>query len=94
MENIASLNGYLDENGKFERLPGKKQKKKLDQMLKILANEFEHGRKYSELEVNDILNSKHSFNDPATLRRMLFGTKVLDRTIDGRSYWLRENSLA
>lgn len=94
MENTISLKGYIDENGKFDRLPGKKQKKKLDQMLNVLAAEFEPGRKYSELEVNEILNSKHSFNDPATLRRLLFGINVLDRTIDGRSYWLTKNIVA
>jgi len=30
---------------------------------------------------------QNSFNDPATLRRLLFGTGLMDRTLDGREYW-------
>lgn len=82
-----SLKGYQDSDGKFNRLPGKKQKKKLDEMLTVLASKFEIGKEYTEIEVNEILNLYHSFNDPATLRRLLYGTKVLDRTLDGRKYW-------
>ncbi len=82
-----SLKGYQDSDGKFNRLPGKKQKKKLDEMLTVLASKFELEKEYTEIEVNEILNLYHSFNDPATLRRLLYGTKVLDRTLDGRKYW-------
>ena len=89
MNNNVSLKGYLDENGKFERLPGKRQKKRLDEMLRILSLKFHKGKKYSESEVNEILNQQHSFNDPATLRRLLYGINILDRTIDGRWYWLK-----
>ncbi len=81
------LKGYRNEEGKFTRLPGKKQKKKLDAMIEFLATKFETGKKYSELEVNEILNQYHSFNDPATLRRLLFGMSLLNRTKDGRAYW-------
>ncbi len=88
MENKISLDGYLDEDGRFERLPGKKQKKKLDAMLLELSKKFEQGKIYSESQINDILNQQHSFNDPATLRRLLFGTNILNRTIDGKEYWL------
>ena len=81
------LKGYRNEEGKFTRLPGKKQKKKLDAMIEFLATKFETEKKYSELEVNEILNQYHSFNDPATLRRLLFGMSLLNRTKDGRAYW-------
>ena len=83
-----SLKGYLDDDGKFDRFPGKKQKKKQTAMLEFLASKFESGKKYTEKEVNEILNQFHSFNDPATLRRLMFGHKLIDRTLDGRSYWL------
>ena len=88
MEKDKMLKGYLDEDGRFNRLPGKKQKVKLDCMLEYLAKQFENGKKYSEIEVNDLLNQHHSFKDPATLRRLLYGTGFLDRTSDGRAYWL------
>lgn len=84
---IAEISGYLDEAGLISRLPGKRQKKKLDLMIAHLAEQFKSGVKYSEMEVNEILNQHHSFNDPATLRRLLFGTGKLDRTLDGREYW-------
>lgn len=88
MERNIILKGYLDEEGRFNKFPGKKQKKKQALMLEALASKFDLNKKYTEIEVNDILNQYHSFNDPATLRRLMFGTKLLDRTLDGRSYWL------
>ena len=91
MENYNSLKGYLDENGKFDRFPGKKQKKRQALMLQFLADKFESGKKYTEKQVNDILNQHHSFNDPATLRRLMFGSGLINRTLDGRAYWLTDS---
>ena len=88
MEIHPTLSGYLDEEGKFDRMPGKRQKKKVELMLQFLAAQFIDGRKYSEKEVNEILNKHHSFNDPAILRRLMFGSKLLNRTLDGTAYWL------
>lgn len=87
MENLQSLRGYIDENGKFDKFPGKKQKKKQSLMLQILASKFEIGIDYTELQVNEILNQQHTFKDPASLRRMMFGNGLLGRTIDGKRYW-------
>jgi len=91
MNNNELLKGYLDEAGKFERMPGRKQKKKLAIMLEYLAQKFEVGKKYTEMEVNEILNQHHTFKDPATLRRLLFTSKLINRTLDGRSYWLPDD---
>lgn len=92
MVNVADkykdLRGYLDGEGRFESMPGKRQKRKQALMLECLAEKFEPGKKYSESEVNEILNRYHTFNDPASLRRFMFGSKLLGRTIDGRTYWL------
>lgn len=88
MEKYAILNGYRDGEGKFDRFPGKRQKKKQTAMLEFLAEQFNSDQEYSEKEVNDILNQHHSFNDPATLRRLMFGSGLLQRTLDGKSYWL------
>ena len=88
MEKYKALEGYVDELGKFNQLPGKRQKNRQALMLQFLAEKFVKGKKYSEKEVNAILNQYHSFNDPATLRRLMFGKKLLNRTLDGRSYWL------
>ena len=88
MDNFDALKGYRAVDGKFDRLPGKKQKKKMALMLQFLAQQFKTGEKYSELEVNEILNEHHSFQDPATLRRLMFGSGLLGRTLDGKEYWL------
>lgn len=90
MEIATLLKGYVDEAGKFYRLPGKRQKKKLDAMLLALAAQFTKGQKYTEREVNEILNQHTTFNDPATLRRLLYGSGLFNRTLDGTSYWLAD----
>ena len=88
MHTIQQLNGYIDEEGRFDHFPGKRQKHKQSLMLQFLASKFEANKKYTEMEVNAILNQYHTFNDPATLRRLMFGKGLLGRTLDGRSYWL------
>ena len=88
MEKYQPLDGYRDENGKFTQFPGKRQKKKVQLMLSFLAEKFEAGKTYDEKEVNEILNNHHTFKDPAILRRLMFGAKIFDRTLDGRKYWL------
>lgn len=84
----ASLSGYLNEDNQFTRLPGKKQKRKLDLMIAFLASQFTEGEIYTEQQVNELLNKHHSFKDPATLRRLLIGTGQMDRSKDGLQYWL------
>jgi hypothetical protein len=44
-------------------------------------------RRYTEREVNALLNTWHGFGDPATLRRELVEMKFLARTPDCREYW-------
>ena len=63
-----------------------KEKKKLV-ILKKIAGVFERGRKYSEKEMNGILSE--IYDDFATLRRYLIEYGFMDRTDDGRVYWLR-----
>ncbi|NNE29730.1 MAG: DUF2087 domain-containing protein [Saprospiraceae bacterium] len=86
------MRGYFDQEGKISHFPGKRQKKKQALILEFLAEKFETGKSYSEIKVNEILNQFHSFKDPATLRRLMFGQKLLDRTLDGRKYWKVEKA--
>lgn len=88
MDKYTALDGYRDDAGKFTQFPGKRQKKKQQLMLEFLAEQFEQNRHYNENEVNTILNQHHSFEDPATLRRLMFGNQLLNRTLDGAKYWL------
>jgi len=59
-------------------------------ILMTLINRFEKGRQYTESEVNGIL--KPIFDDYTMLRRELVDFHFLERTSDGRAYWVREEA--
>lgn len=61
-----------------------KEKKKLVAITKI-AELFELNRKYTEKEINAILEAVYA--DYVTLRRYLIEYGFLDRKIDGSEYW-------
>ncbi len=63
-----------------------KEKKKIV-ILKRIAAQFESDRKYSEKELNTILIE--IYDDFATVRRYLIEYGFMDRTKDGKSYWLK-----
>ena len=56
-----------------------------------LASKFEPGVKYTEKEVNQILNRWHTFEDWAMLRRDLYDRRFMNREPNGSCYWLEEN---
>ena len=85
-EKFKPIKGYFDDENRIEQWPSKFKKKLL--VLEYLSLQFEPGKKYNEKEVNELLNEHHSFQDPALLRRGLFDCKFLQRTKDGRQYWL------
>lgn len=86
MNSNEQVKRFLDDAGKVMRWP----KKKADQLdvLKYLRTKFESGRKYTEKEINVILDTWHCFGDRALLRRMMFDLYLLERTPDGREYWI------
>jgi hypothetical protein len=53
-----------------------------------LVAKFERGRRYSEPEVNEILDTWAPFRDAALLRRTMIEEHLLERTPDGREYWV------
>ncbi len=63
-----------------------KEKKKIVSLKKI-AGQFERDRTYSEKDVNIIL--KDIYDDFATVRRYLIEYGFMDRTNDGKEYWLK-----
>ena len=67
------------------RWPKKPSVKKI--IINWLSNKFNGEIKYSEKEVNEILDRHHSFNDIALLRRELISRKFLSRKDDGSEYW-------
>ena len=75
----------IDQSGSITRWPKKRFDKKL--IIKFLSEQFEIDRKYSEKEVNDIINDHHGFNDIPLLRRELVSRKFLARKDDCSLYW-------
>ncbi len=75
----------FDEFGRLVRLPNKLSVQRV--VMWSLWTRFASARKYSEKEVNAILNAWHTFHDQATLRRELVNMKLLGRKPDGSRYW-------
>jgi len=79
------MNKLINEFDEIIRWPKKPSVKKIG--INWLSNKFNGEIKYSEKEVNEILDRHHSFNDVALLRRELISRKFLSRKDDGSEYW-------
>jgi hypothetical protein len=75
----------FDAEGRLVRWPNRFAVQRI--ALWALWIEFAMHRRYTEREVNALLNAWHCFGDPATLRRELIEMKMLARTPDCREYW-------
>jgi hypothetical protein len=75
----------FDAEGRLTRWPNRFAVQRI--ALWALWIEFAMHRRYTEREVNALLNAWHDFGDPATLRRELVEMKMLARTSDCREYW-------
>jgi hypothetical protein len=80
---IKALRHY-DDWGRLTRWPIKFSVQRL--MLWGLWMRFDSRRKYSEREVNELLNAWHLFGDHCTLRRELVNMRLLERKSDGSEY--------
>jgi biotin operon repressor len=77
------IRDYSRRDGSLKTLPS--QRKKLEAVLRYVAQAFEVGKRYSEKQVNEILAGYHS--DTATLRRELVGYGLMQREGGGGEYW-------
>ena len=77
------IRDYTRRDGTLKTLPS--QRKKLEAILRYVAQAFELGKRYSEKQVNDILSGYH--DDTATLRRELVGYGLMQREGGGGEYW-------
>ena len=75
----------FDEVGRLVRLPNKFSVQQM--VMWVMWTRFAPRRDYTEKEVNAILNSQHTFGDPATLRRELVNMRLLGRESDCSRYW-------
>ena len=81
------LEPYLDANDRVIVWPSKKHPQRRTAIMRYVLEGFEPGRTYTEPEVNEILNARHAFEDPAFLRRELVDRGCMERTRDCRAYW-------
>lgn len=86
-ENTKILNQYFPGglDGGLKDFP-KKEKRKII-ILKHIANRFNGNRKYTEKEVNEIL--EEIYPDFVTIRRYLIEYGFMDRLRDGSQYWIK-----
>lgn len=82
---IPELKPFLNEKEQLTALPAKHKKKLL--ALYYLSGKVEPARQYTEGEINDLLDDWTTFHDPATLRREMYNTCLLERTRDCSTYW-------
>lgn len=74
----------FDEQGRLIRWPAKRREQVL--ALWCLWMPFDGKRRYSEREVNEVLNAHHDFGDHCLLRRELVVQELLARTPGGEQY--------
>jgi hypothetical protein len=82
----VNISAFLDDAGKIVQLPAPNKTK--IPVLAYLAEKFDRDRSYSEKEVNEVINTWHTFRDYFILRRLLIDYKFLGRTSNGAKYWL------
>jgi len=85
-----ALAPFVDGEGRLKRWPSRQNLQRA--YVDWLAGKFEPGRRYSENEVNAIVDRQHTFSDVALLRRRLCDWGHLDRTRDGSAYWLADGA--
>ncbi len=72
--------------GKLKSIPTQRKKERI--ILEEIAKSFEHGRIYTEPEVNAIIQTFH--DDFCTIRRDMIGEKIMAR--EAGNYWLTDLS--
>jgi hypothetical protein len=87
-EEMSKYAPLLDQEGRIKRWPKKATEKQF--VLEYLKSKFSSGRRYTEKEINSIIIEWHAFADYALLRRELYDRYLINRTNDGREYWVGE----
>jgi hypothetical protein len=86
----VNIENFLDDKKRIKAWPSKREMKQ--NVLLYLSEKFETGVKYTEKEVNEIINNWHTFGDFFLLRRGMIDYRLLKRTEDGRVYWKEESN--
>ena len=70
--------------------PAKRRNKLI--CLYYLATKFESDMIYTERQINEIIDTNHTFQDKWLLRRELVNLGLLCRLTDGSQYWLSKEA--
>ena len=81
---LTRLARLFDAEGRLSRWPGKRGLEA--SCLWVIWARIPARQTFSETQLNDILNTLHSFGDHALLRRGLCDNGMMTRTPDGREY--------
>ncbi len=79
---------YTRPDGSLKTIPA--QRKKLEAVLRYVVCAFEAGQRYTERQVNEMLQKYHE--DTASLRRELVGYGLMQREGGGGKYWRVDGS--
>ena len=79
------MNKLINNLGEIIRWPKKPPEKEI--IIKYLSTKFVFDKKYTEKEINGIIDKYHLFNDIPPLRRELVSRKFFAREDDGSVYW-------
>jgi hypothetical protein len=83
------INYLKNEEGRILRWPKKKAEKL--EVLRYIKSKFIVEMKYTEKQVNEIINEWICFNDHALVRRELYDNFLMERRADGREYWIEND---
>lgn len=86
--NDISISRFMDKDLKVKIWPAKIEMKK--EVLRYISTKFENGRLYTEKEVNEIIESWHTFGDYFIIRRGLIDYHFMSRSKNGSRYWKEE----
>ncbi|MFJ7934622.1 DUF2087 domain-containing protein [Sporosarcina sp. NPDC096371] len=73
-------------NGTLEVFPSKEKRKYI--VAQEIIKRFDTGKVYLEKEINELLKTVHG--DFATIRRFLIDYRFMNRSDDGREYWIND----
>lgn len=89
-EREKTLKAFLTPDGRVTNWPAKEKRKLI--ILSEIFKDFNPQKNYSETAVNEIL--QRHVSDYVTVRRNLIEYGFLNRTADGRTYWVNANGPA
>lgn len=84
-DELEPIRNFLDKDLRIKSYPSNLKQKSA--VIEYLVEKFEKDKKYSQKEIDNIIDLWHTFNDHALLRRELIESGLLKRTSDGSQYW-------